>query len=205
MNSCLRVGTIIAAIFAFPWGALADQTSRSRTVTCEGPFARDTSHAKLAAALGAANVVSEEVAVAEGIKLVTVVYPTDPRRRLEIVWKDETRQRHLAAISISREAEWTAGRDVKLGMTLAQIEALNGKPFQILDFETDGGGAVMDWQGGALKWVAGGCVMGMRFGPDSQAPPSAFEKIAGQDLFSNNPDVGALKLRVIEIFVNNPS
>jgi hypothetical protein len=200
-----RVAAMIATIVFLCRGSVADQTSLPRTVTCEGPFASNTNHAKLVSAFGAENVTFQELEGMEGDKFwATVVYPNDPQKRLEIDWKDVTRRRHLAVIAFSGNAKWVAGHNVKLGMTLARIEALNGRPFQILDFDTDGGGIVMDWKGGALTWVSGGCKMSVRFGPDSQAPPSAFQKLTGQDLFSNNPDIGALKLRVIEIFVTNP-
>lgn len=46
---------------------------------------------------------------------------------------------------------WAQAPSIKKGMTLKQLEALNGKPFTLNGFECDDGGAVCSWEGGKLE------------------------------------------------------
>ncbi len=48
-------------------------------------------------------------------------------------------------------------------MSLAEIEALNGRPFKLYGFGFDYGGTTLDWNGGALATQAGGCALTLRF------------------------------------------
>ena len=78
-------------------------------VTCDGPFAKDTSHDKLVATFGASNVAFEEThtGVEEEAQLATILYPRDPARRLKVFWKDEEARRPPAFIG--KVADWRGG------------------------------------------------------------------------------------------------
>jgi hypothetical protein len=164
MNSWRSAKGAIAAIAAaFSWCASADQVAAPGAVTCEGPFAGDSSHAKVVDAFGNENVTFQEVGGVEGEKLwATVIYPNDPRRQLEISRKESAARRHLEAIRISGETQWSGGRSVRIGMTLLQIEALNGKPSRLeISRQTTAVpspvGKVAPWRGlvAAVGWVSG--------------------------------------------------
>ncbi len=58
---------------------------------------------------------------------------------------------------------WMIG-GVGIGMSLADVERVNGRPFKLLDFEGDAGGLVPDWMGGKLATLPGGCRLGAGFG-----------------------------------------
>jgi hypothetical protein len=61
---------------------------------CEGPFAKDASHAKLVAAFGAKNVTFKDVDAVEGSKeKATVLFDDDPTKRIVVFWHDEKRAR----------------------------------------------------------------------------------------------------------------
>lgn len=176
---------------------------RADVIQCQGPFARDTSEAKLIAAFGAKNVVFEEVAGPEGTKLnATVVFPTDPKRRLEVLWLDEETRTKPTSIVIEGNSGWLAPKGVKIGTPLAQIQRLNGKTFKLSGFGWDHGGQVTDWQGGAMTKLAGGCAIGVRFSPDDKATSEAQEKVAGDRTLTSSDDaVRAIRPKVTSIFV----
>ena len=45
---------------------------------------------------------------------------------------------------------------LRVGLTLAELEKLNGKPFKIVGFDKNGVAALSDWQDGQLATIAGG-------------------------------------------------
>lgn len=176
---------------------------RVDAIRCEGPFGRDSSEKRLIAAFGEKNVVFSEVSGPEGSKLnATVVFPADPKRRLEVLWQDEETRTKPYSIVIEGASTWLAPRGVRLGTPLAEVERLNGKSFKLSGFEGDYGGQVSDWQGGAMTKLPGGCAIGIRFSPDQKAPAEAREKVAGEkNLTSNEAGVRAVRPKVSEIFV----
>ena len=69
-----------------PLSVSAGRIDPPGTATCDGPFAKDTSHDKLVATFGASNVAFEETrtGLEEEAQLATILYPRDPGRRLKI-------------------------------------------------------------------------------------------------------------------------
>lgn len=167
-------------------------------ILCDGPFAKDASHDRLAKAFGARNVVAQGAGQSGGS---TVLFPNDPQRRLEVTWRDPAARRRPATIIVEAQSTWRA-RGFRLGDPLARVEKTNGKPFRLAGFVGESGGAARDWQGGKLDKLSGGCQLGMRFAPDPKAPPDARGKIAvSGDLTSDSPDVKAAKPVIIELIV----
>jgi hypothetical protein len=172
-----------------------------RVVTCGGAFAKDSTHVKLATAYKPENVVFTEVDASEGKKLMaTVLFPKDPKRRLEVWWDNETSRSGTYLIVINGQSTWTAPKGLKLGMQVAQIERLNGKPFKLKGFGSSNEGSVSDWQGGALESIAGGCKVGVSMRADAKASPNAIE-LAAAELASTDAAVKAIKPAVAEIIV----
>jgi len=189
---------------AMPCAALAQTAAAPpRTVTCEGPIARDTDEARVIELFGRANVAFQEVPGAEGeTAMATVVFPNDARNRLDISWYDE--RRRPATITIGGRSQWTAPKGLKIGMTLAEVQALNGKPFQLSGFDWDYGGMVTDWRGGALPDL-GGCSITLRFEHAGRVPPSALRPLLGDiKLMSSAAAVRAVRPTVSEIVVSFP-
>jgi hypothetical protein len=89
---------------------------------------------------------------------------------------------------------------VRLGLPIAAIEKLNGKPFQLAGFDQDNPGAALDWQGGALEKIPGGCKVSVRLVPDSKASDDARKAAAGT-LMSDDASVRALNPKVAEIII----
>jgi hypothetical protein len=173
----------------------------ARTVTCGGTFAKDSSHLKLATAYKPENIVFTEVDASEGKKLMaTVLFPKDPKRRLEVWWDNETSRSGTYLIVINGQSTWTAPKGLKLGLQVAQLERLNGKPFKLKGFGSGSEASVSDWQGGALESIAGGCKVGVSMRADPKASADAVER-AGSELASTDAAVKAIKPAVAEIIV----
>jgi hypothetical protein len=173
----------------------------ARAVTCSGAFAKDSSHLKLATVYKSENVVFTEVDASEGKKLMaSVLFPKDPKRRLEVWWENEASRTGTYLIVINGQSTWNAPKGVKLGLQLAALERLNGKPFKLRGFGKGSEGTVSDWQGGALDSLAGGCKVGVSLRSDPKASPDAVGQ-AGAELASTDAAIKAIKPAVAEIII----
>jgi hypothetical protein len=143
---------------------LSPAVAGAEEFSCAGPFGRDASHAGLVKAFGAANVSHEEVFRSGDSLPMTVVFPKDPERRLMVHWLDGEGRRGVDAIIIRSPAWSVAGAAV--GMPVAVVERLNGRPFKLTDFlGSDHDGEVSDWQGGKFAaTLPGGCRVGAALG-----------------------------------------
>jgi hypothetical protein len=172
-----------------------------RAVTCSGAFAKDSSHLKLATAYKPENVVFTEVDASEGKKLMaSVLFPKDPKRRLEVWWDNEAARSGTYLIVINGQSTWSAPKGLKLGLALAALERLNGKPFKLNGFGKGNEASVSDWQGGALEQLTGGCKVGVSLRADPKATPEAIER-ATAELASTDATIKAIKPAVSEIII----
>ncbi len=143
------------------------------SVVCGGVFAKNSNRVKLAAAFQKRNVADSQVATAAGGKaMASVLYGKDPQQRLEIWWSNPADRSDIHLIVINGKSNWSAPGGLRLGLSLAEVEGLNGKPFKLVGFNKDGTAAASDWNGGALATQTGGCKLG-----DQRAPrPGEFDR-----------------------------
>jgi hypothetical protein len=175
----------------------------SRAIACSGAFAKDSSHLKLATAFNSLNVTFTEVDGPENSKLMaSVLFPKDPKRRLEVWWLNEASRSNIYLIVLNGQSTWTAPKGLKLGLPLAAIEKLNGKPFKLKGFDKENSSTITDWDGGALAQLPGGCKSGVRLVSDAKSPQEARDAVAGTDDFtSTDTKVRAVKPTVAEIIL----
>jgi hypothetical protein len=182
--------------------ARAKTTSASHAVACSGAFAKNSSHLRLAQVFGVQNVTFTEVDGPRNMKLpATVLYPKDPKRHLEVLWSNEVSRSDTRLIVINGHSTWTGPKGLRLGLPIAALEKLNGKPFQLAGFDQDNAGMAVDWQGGALDKLPGGCKLGLRVAPDAKASAEAKDAAAGATLMSNDAVVRAVNPKVAEIII----
>lgn len=158
MFARLSVLALCAALIATP--ALAkDKTA----FACDGVFGPDSSEALLIETYGADNVLTEMTDGPEGSTiLVTKVFPDDPARMLQFSWMDEEDHAGLGAVDLPPTM---AGADgVRVGMSVAEVEAINGAPFNIGGFWWDYGGYAMV-ETGKFANLDDGCYISLRFAP----------------------------------------
>jgi hypothetical protein len=171
-------------------------------VTCGGAFAKNASHLRLAQVFGPLNVTFTEVDGPQNTKLMaSVLYPKDPKRHLEVLWNNEASRSGTSLVVINGQSTWTGPKGLRLGLPIAALEKLNGKPFQVAGFDQDNAGSALDWQGGALEKVPGGCKIGIRMTADPKATEEARAAAAGKTLMSNDAVVRAVNPKIAEILI----
>jgi hypothetical protein len=149
------------------------------------------------------NVVFDDVDGPDGSKIkASVLFPNDPKRRLEVVWNNDQARTDMSVISINGHSQWIAPKGLKLGLSVAALQKINGKPFKLGGFAADGSASVTGWDGGALSSLPGGCKVGIRLTADSKASPDARSAVSGdKELSSNDPNVLAVKPSIVEILI----
>lgn len=153
---------LLTALLATP--AQSAPQAAPGTLGCTGPFARHATHASLVKAFGAPNVVVAKVGIGEGETVTaSVIFPRDKARRVEVLWIDEKRRRRPSEIRVGPGARWRTAQGVTVGMPLAEVEAINGRPFLMYGFGWDYGGTANEWQEGKLAAKSGECVLWLRF------------------------------------------
>jgi hypothetical protein len=175
--------------------ASAERATPARVVKCEGPFGRNATHADLVKAFGGNNVVDRDVEGVDGQPIkASVVYPNDPKAKIQVIWSDE-KARRGPTVYVKDQSAWAAANGIHIGSALAEVEKLNGKPFKLSGFDWDYGGHVRDWQGGALaKPLPGGCILAVEFVHPEDAPEESLAKVAGDmDVLSDSADLRAVE------------
>jgi hypothetical protein len=187
---------------AMPKTPPAAPSTAGRAVACSGAFAKDSSHLKLAIAFNSLNITFAEVDGPDGAKVMaSVLFPNDAKRRLEVWWQNEASRSGTYLIVINGKSTWTAPKGLRLGLALAAVEKLNGRPFKLKGFEKDGG-SVTDWQGGGLASLPGGCKAGVKFAPDPKAPEAArAETSVGAEFDSSDAAMRGARPAVAEIIL----
>jgi hypothetical protein len=173
-------------------------------LACTGVFARDTTHAKLAAEFGAKNVVFKEVDGQEGTKdKATVLFDDDPTRRAVVYWRDLNARANPSRINIGAPSTWMGPGGIHNGLPLKDVEKLNGTAFKLNGFGWEGAGFVAGFKG-ALAAPPGGCTLTVRFEPGIANPlPPKFAAITGdKEVVSSNPLMRRARPQVSEWTVN---
>jgi hypothetical protein len=143
------LGTILGSSQAppDPWLILASGT--------KGAINVHTTREQLVRLYGASSVVDQDADVGEGeIERETVLFPKDPKRRIEIFWKNSDKRAEPASASIRGTASrWHAVHGISLGSTSTELQRANGRPFRF-DLVGDGTDMAHDeisWHGGSLE------------------------------------------------------
>ncbi len=170
----------LALLLALSTPALAEE------IACEGAFGIDSSEARLIEIYGAENVWTGTVPGPEGTKmLATEVFRTSPKRRIQFVWWDEKARKDPSYIELP--AKLSAPGGVRAGMSVADVEALNGEPFTLSGFGWDYGGS--GWiKSGKLAELPGDCILTLRFFAADYPPGHDYDSIIGDiEVESGNP------------------
>jgi len=175
----------------------------SNVLTCSGVFGKDSTHLKLAIKYDSRNVVFGDVDGPDGARIkASILFPNDPKRRLEVVWNNDSSRSDMSVIAINGKSQWIAPKGLRLGLTLPALEKANGRPFKVSGFGADGSASVAGWEGGALSALPGGCRVGIRLVADSKASPDARSTVTGnREFLSNDATVLAVKPSVGEILI----
>ena len=149
-----------AALLLCTAPALADE------IACSGVLGADATLAGIETAYGKDNVVTGEVPGPEGTTMIaTTVFPNDPDKMFMVYWWDEEKHERIAGFTVAKND--TAPGGVKVGMGIAEVQAINGEPFTLMGFYWDYGGSA-GFQSGKLSDLPGGCFLNLQFEPSIQ-------------------------------------
>jgi hypothetical protein len=156
---------------------------------------------------GAHNVRIAQVPAAENLVRGIVLFPDDPARRAYLYFADPDRLRTLELVRVFDDAStWRLDNGVRVGLTLGELVAMNGRPLDFTGFGWDYGGAIADWHEGKLAPPPGVVRQGFALQPDDDLPEGA-NLPQGEGTFrSDDPQYPGLlrDVRVGELFVGFP-
>jgi hypothetical protein len=112
-----------------------------------------TSESELQKIYGRKNVRGAEVDVGEGEhEPGAVIYPDNPTKTIEVIWKDAHEKRRPKQVRLTGENSVCRTRQgISLGTRLKELERINGRPFELTGFSYDLAGTVVSWEGGKLE------------------------------------------------------
>ncbi len=176
--------------------------ARSDNVACNGVFARDSSQAKLATAFQSRNVAFTQVDGPSGAKIMaTVLFAKDPKRRLEVWWTNPASRSDTHLIVINGASNWSAAGQLHLGLTLPQLEQINGKPIKLSGFDKNNVATLTDWNGGNLSVVAGGCKVGVSLRSRAASASALGALPASREFTSSDTAMRTVNPEVSEILI----
>ncbi|MDB5528806.1 MAG: hypothetical protein JWR51_1909 [Devosia sp.] len=201
MLARLSFALLCACLVATP--ALAkDKTAFS----CTGVFGPDSSEALLIKTYGADNVVTGQVPGAEGIDmLATTVFPNDPDKTMVFGWMNEETREGLGFVDLPPSIEGPHG--VHIGMSVADVLAINGQPFNIGGFWWDYGGYAQIEQGTLANADDATCFLSLRFSPAEEYPQDLdVSAVSGEvSIPADEPLLEKLDTRLTVVSVGFPS
>jgi hypothetical protein len=174
-----------------------------------GTITVTTTEAELAATYGKTNVVAQDIDLGEGeTEPGTALFPHDPTREVDILWKDPQVKRSHKQVQISGEkSKWKTVHGITLGASLKTLEQLNRKPFLLAGFGWDYSGTVTSWNQGAIEGelVRPGRVI-LRLQPTNDPAHSKSERsvLGDRDFSSGHPAMQELNPRVYQIIWRFP-
>jgi len=185
---------LLATVLAFT--ATATASPQSLPLSCDGPFARDSSEARLKQYFSARNVSWRSVYVGEGeFVKTTVLFAGDKKREAIVYWLDRKHRRNIDAFEVwadptSTDSLWREAHGISIGSSLASVEAINGHSFTLSGFDWDyPGGAGPDY-GGVLDEAFGPCVLKLFFTPTKPETNSHYSNDG--NFSSSDPGMRAL-------------
>jgi len=162
-----------------------------------------TTRGQLVRLYGASNVVDQDADVGGGdIEPETVLFPKDPKRRIEILWKSPDKKAEPYSASVRGTASrWHAVHGISLGTTSTELQRANGRPFRF-DLVGDGTDMAHDeisWHGGSLeKYFRGeGSVTLKLVGTPTQPTARKGPRDFGGE--SDTPEIQNLNLYIDEV------
>lgn len=195
------------ALFCTCLASIAPALAKDKTdFSCTGIFGADSSEALLKQTYGAENVVTGMVPGAEGQDmLATTVFPNDPDKTMQFGWMDDNTRDRLAWATLSPSIAGPHG--VRVGMTVADVVAINGQPFTIGGFWWDYGGGGIIEQGALANADDTDCYVSLSFSPAEDYPQDLnVDAVSGEvSIPTDEPLLKQLDVRVSEVSISLPA
>lgn len=139
--------------------------NREESITEREPCLEDIlnldSEQELIKKYGKESVSYDTIWGAEGFYTMGTVLRVDERSRVEVMWMDSAARKGMISSTLVSTADyyadeldpgkWKSCTGVAVGMTLDELQRINGRPFTFSGFGWDYGGGVISWEGGTLE------------------------------------------------------
>lgn len=146
---------------------------------------------ELERAYGKTNVKHEDIPGAEGETIPGARLFADTDRELEVIWDPENEKKKVVFDVHVIGTAWKFENGLKAGMTLEEVEKINGKTFKVSGFAWDYGGYA-NFEGGKLAGK-----VSLRFNPSTEDIPDYLQ--GDKELSSADK-----KLRAVKPLVETP-
>ena len=194
--------TLLCLLFAFAVVSVHAQDSADNTIVLGkrvGLIKPGMTAAELEQAYGKANVKHEDIPGAEGETIPGARLFADTDQELEVIWDPENEKKKVVFDVHVIGTAWKFENGLKTGMTLEEVEKINGKPFKISGFAWDYGGYA-NFEGGKLAGK-----VSLRFNPSTEDIPEYLQ--GDKELSSTDKKLRAVKPVVetpISVFMKRP-
>lgn len=166
---------------------------------------------ELVQAYGKNHVIYDTIWGAEGFFTMGTILKTENVSRIEITWKNDAKKTEIVSATLVSDQNWFgdsiqpgmwhSNTGIKLGMSLEEVEKINGRPFSFSGFGWDYAGGLMSWEGGTLEGKGISIQMSEGTGYDS-LPEDEYTKILGDvPVMSNNATARKSGARVWSVSV----
>jgi hypothetical protein len=191
----MRAFAVLWLVFFYASGSAAADPN----FTCDsGPLTRNATEKSLAKAFGAANIRRSKTLwmPTDGeLSPVTRLFTEKSHQVLLIRWYDDAKRSGVEAVrtdmDAGRSGAWRGPSGLHIGSSLEEVEAVNGGPFEFMNWVNDDfPGWVMDWKGGALANAMKNCSFRVQLSGDENA------KLESNTLQSDDPKVRAAHVKV---------
>ncbi len=158
-----------------------------------GPIQRGMTLAGLQKALGPKVVKLHKLPGPEGTELSGAILWKGTGRELHVVYDEESEGKELLeAVIVGKD--WKLPGGLRRGMSLEEVQRINGQPFKLFGFDWDYAGWANFEDGGNLQQG-----FSLRFDPNVEAD----ESLSGDQLISStDPKLRATKARLVEIHLH---
>lgn len=194
---------MLTALLSAPAGSVVVPRFVVNPGSGAGDLTARTSEAQIIKRFGRRNVLRTSVPIGQGEQEPgTVVFPRDPLKTIVILWKSQRlRVSPKHARVRGDESAWMLASGVRLGLSLQELEALNGGPFTLTGFGDAYEGTVLSWDRGALDVALGAASrVAVRLAPSPLERPAAGAFVGNQEFSSQA--MRDLNPRVYEIAID---
>ena len=142
--------SLIAAAILLSSCAAPPQSSLIVQGQSVGAITPDTTEEDLIELFGVDAVSAADVELGEGFVCHGAEIAFADEETLKLIWRDADNRAGVSEVVVNG-SRWHTEGGVKLGLSLKELERINGGPFTLSGFGWDYGGTVGTWEGGKLS------------------------------------------------------
>lgn len=158
---CLVGMTVILVVFSCgrveTSASLHEVVNKSQPTTeMTAPFPADSllsyTYEQLAADFGRQSLARGAETILGTMERNVLVLYANTAKQIIMVMSDSTREATVTSVIIRKPSVWQARNGLRPGITLKEVERMNGKPFFFYGGGWDQGGLITNWNNGSMHY-----------------------------------------------------